>query len=62
MRWYNQNNLKRSIINNKHIYNTKDPCLCKYCISSNKCRISNKRLHLVSAASLGIHIEISASL
>ena len=34
----------------------------KYRISSNKRRVSNKRCPLISAAPLGIHIEISASL
>ena len=33
-----------------------------YRVSSNKHRARNKRRPLVSAASLGIHIEISASL
>ena len=33
-----------------------------YCISSNKRRASNKCRPLISAAPLGIHIEISASL
>ena len=33
-----------------------------YRISSNKCCSSNKRRPLISAAPLGIHIEISASL
>ena len=33
-----------------------------YCISSNKRRSSNKRHPLISAAPLGIHIEITATL
>ena len=34
----------------------------EYRISSNKCRVSNKRRLLISATPLGIHNEISASL
>ena len=36
--------------------------LLLYRISSNKHRASNKRLSLISAASLGVHTEISPSL
>ena len=35
--------------------------VCVYHIFSNKCWASNQQCPLVSAATLGIHIEISAS-
>ena len=45
-----------------HVKRTLDVSPRKHLISSNKRRASNKRHLLISAASTGIYIEISASL